>query len=125
MNEAPTCFEFYIEVNGNFCRYFVGPVYSPEGELRQISIRSDVPDATDGQKIGINIDPHMFKQFAMPNTETMSRIAIAQSEQECLFGTASVHAGHTLDFVIEPWEGDLTPAEGLAQDEMFIDLDVA
>lgn len=123
MIESPSCFEFYIDVDGSFRRYFVGPVYASNGDLRQVSIRYD-SDATNGQKIGIDIDRDIFKQFAMPNPETLSRIAIAQAGQDCLFGEISYHAGQILDFAIEPWEGDLTPVDPSFRDEMFVDLDV-
>lgn len=123
MTTNPTCFEFYIAVDGHLRRYFVGPVYFADGNLRQVSIRNDTPGIAEGQKIGIDIDPAMFKQFAIPGPETLCRIAIAQAGQDCLFGEASYHSGHTLDFAIEPWEGDLTPAESASHDEMYIDLD--
>ena len=105
-------FEFQISVDGTCRRYFVGPVYSSDGSLQQLSIRNnefDAADATGGQIIGIDIDPNIFKQFAMPNQETLSRIAIAQAENEYLFASATRHAGHMLDFTVEPWEGQLIP----------------
>ena len=123
MTANPSCFEFYLAVDGNVRRYYVGPVYSADGDLRQVSIRNETHGVAEGQKIGIDINPAMFKQFAIPNPETLSRIAIAQAGQDCLFGEASYHSGHTLDFAIEPWEGDLTPVECSAPDEMYIDLD--
>lgn len=123
MTANPTCFEFCMAVDGHLRRYYVGPLYSSDGQLRQVSIRNETPGAVDGQKIGIDIDPDLFKQFAIPNPETLSRIAIAQAGQDNLFGEASYHTGHMLDFAIEPWEGDLTPVECAEQNEMYIDLD--
>ncbi len=124
MSESASCYEFYIDVEGNFRRYFVGPVYSAEGVLRQISIRSEMTDSLDVRKIGINIDRHLFQPSAVPTQETLSRIAIAQAGQNHLFEGDASHAGETLDFAVEPWEGDLTLVNASFHDEIFIDLDL-
>lgn len=104
-----TAYEFQFAVNGDSRRYFISPVYAPDGSLKQFSITQDASPDKPGQIINIGLDPAVFKQTAMPGTETLSRIAIGQARQDKLFGSASYQDGLLLDFAIEPWEGDLTP----------------
>ena len=107
-----TAYEFQFPVNGDNRRYFISPVYTSEGNLKQLSIVQDVPPDKPGQIINIDLDPAVFKQTAMPGPEVLSRIAIGQARQDKLFGDASYQEGLLLNFAIEPWEGDLTLVVG-------------
>jgi len=104
-----TAYEFQFAVEGANRRYFISPVYAPDGRLRQFSIAQDAPPDKPGQIINIGLDPAVFKQTAMPGPEVLSRIAIGQARQDKLFGAASYEEGLLLDFAVEPWEGDLKP----------------
>jgi hypothetical protein len=102
-------YEFQLAVGGANRRYFVAPVFSSDGNLRQISISQDAPPDKPGQTIHISMDPAVFKQTAMPGVEVLSRIAIGQAFQDKLFSAQEPADGILLDFTIEPWEGELKP----------------
>lgn len=106
-----TAYEFEFAVDGDNRRYFISPVYTQDGSLKQFSIAQDVPPDRPGQIINIELDPAVFKQTAMPGPEVLSRIAIGQARQDKLFGSASYQEGLFLDFAVEPWEGDLKPLD--------------
>ncbi len=101
-------FEFALSGNGDAIRYLVRPVHAENGELQQVSIWHN-PPANETVAI-IDIDPQLFKQFALPNVETFCRIAIAQAATEGAFEPAGNHCEMTLDLTIEPWEGELALA---------------
>ena len=109
MTSAASECVFHINVNGIDRQYVVGPVYAQDGRLRQVSIRYTPSDREDGQVIDLDLDPNLFSQFALPSVTTMFRIAISQANSEGLFGDTSYRSGITLDFAVEPWDGDLTP----------------
>ncbi|MEC5215534.1 hypothetical protein RCH09_000465 [Actimicrobium sp. GrIS 1.19] len=100
-------YEFEFPVDGIKIGCFVSPVCADDGHVNRVVITRESPDGLVIADIGIS--PQIFKQFAMPNIETMCRIAIAQaaSEQALSGGAALVEV--MLDFAIEPWEGALAP----------------
>jgi len=104
-----TTFEFQLPIEGGNRRYFIAPVYAPDGKLTQFSIFQDTQADNPGQIINIEMDPAAFRQTAMPGAEVLSRIAIGQARQDKLFGQDSYREGIFLDFAIEPWEGELKP----------------
>ena len=102
-------FEFELPSNGSSIHYIVNPVHNAEGHLQKLMIWHNPP--ADGTVADIEIDPQLFTQFAMPNVETVCRIAIAQAATEGAFDNqGTCGAGMTLDFAIEPWEGQLAEA---------------
>ena len=101
-------FEFALPANGDAVQYQVHTVHTEDGQLQQVSIWHNPPEAETVAII--DIDPQLFKQFALPNVETFCRIAIAQAATEGAFGEAGRHCGMTLDLAIEPWEGELALA---------------
>lgn len=101
-------FEFELPGDGNTVQYFVSPVHAEDGHLEKLTIWHN-PGAAE-TVADIEIDPQVFKSFAMPNVETVCRIAIAQAESEGAFQNQGTGTGLTLDFAIEPWEGELAPA---------------
>jgi hypothetical protein len=109
MASNPSDFEFHIVIDGNSRHYFVSPIYTPEGDLQQISIRPIAPDNAGGQMIKFELDPNLFKSFAMPSLETTFKIAIAQASNDGLFKTKQQQEKLILDFAVEPWSGDLIP----------------
>lgn len=101
-------FEFELPGDGKPTQYVVNPIHSDDGNLRRLTIWHNPAD--NEAVADIEIDPQMFKSFAMPNVETVCRIAIAQAEGEGAFQKAGSTGGLMLDFAIEPWEGQLAPA---------------
>jgi hypothetical protein len=104
-----TTYEFHLPIEGDYRRYFIAPIYSSDGRLRQFSISQDEAIDNSVPQISIALDPDVFKQTAMPGPEVLSRIAIGQARQDNLFGVAGCRQDLFLDFAIEPWEGELTP----------------
>lgn len=108
MTTASPLFEFAFPANGDLVQYLVRPIHADDGQLQQLSIWHNPPDEETIARI--DIDPQLFKQFALPDTETFCRIAIAQAATEGAFELAGNHCEMTLDLTIEPWEGDLAVA---------------
>ena len=104
-----TTYEFQLPIEGAYRRFFIAPVYAPDGRLRQFSISQGADGEESGQFISIEMDPDAFRQTAMPGPEVLSRIAIGQARQDNLFIGNGYRQGLFLDFAIEPWEGELTP----------------
>lgn len=104
---ATAGYEFQMPVDGANRRYFIAPVYTPDGNLQQLAISQDAPP-DKRQVIHIAMDPAVFKQTAMPGVEVLSRIAIGQARQDKLFNSPG-SSEEFLDFTIEPWQGDLKP----------------
>ena len=108
MTTNPTCFEFALPANGDTVHYMVHPVHAENGQLQQLSIWHNAPE---NEKVAvIDIDPQLFTQFALPNVETFCRIAIAQAATEGAFAQTGNSCALTLDFAVEPWEGELAQA---------------
>ena len=105
MTTIPTGFEFELPVDGNSNQYLVSAIHAEDGHLCRLTIWHNPPAAET--IADIEIDPQIFKQFAMPNVETVCRIAIAQAASEGAFENAGSVGELTLDFAIEPWEGEL------------------
>ena len=101
-------FEFALSGNGDPIHYLVRPIHAEDGQLQQLSIWHNPP--ADETVAIIDIDPQLFKQFALPNVETFCRIAIAQAATEGAFEQAGNRCEMTLDLTIEPWEGELALA---------------
>ena len=108
-------FEFELPGDGDRKHYVVCPVHTDDGHLHKLTIRQHGDNGIGlGDTVAdIEIDPQLFKSFAMPSVETVCRIAIAQAAGEGAFvidnGAARVSPELTLDFAVEPWEGDLAP----------------
>ena len=108
MTTNSTRFEFALPANGDTVHYLVHPVHAENGQLQQLSIWHNAPA---NEKVAvIDIDPQVFKQFALPNVETFCRIAIAQAATEGAFEHMGNSCEMTLDFAVEPWEGELAQA---------------
>ena len=101
-------FEFELPGNGSNIQYLVSPIHTADGHLHRLTISHNPPAAET--VADIEIHPQVFKSFAMPNVETVCRIAIAQAASEGAFEKSGSIGGLTLDFAIEPWEGELAPA---------------
>ena len=101
-------FEFALHSDGDDVQYSVHPIHAADGQLQQLSIWHN-PPVGDTVAV-IDIDPQLFKQFALPNVETFCRIAIAQAATEGAFEQEGSHCVTTLDLTIEPWEGELAQA---------------
>lgn len=106
MTTSTPGFEFKLPVAGATVPYLVSPVIADDGYLRKLTIWNNPPAADT--IADIEISPEVFKQFAMPNLETVCRIAIAQAAIEGAFSQVGA-ASLMLDFAIEPWEGELAP----------------
>ena len=107
-------FEFELPADGTPTHYFVSPTHADDGHLSKLTIWHNPHNphnpAAAKTVADIDIDPQVFTSFAMPNVETLCRIAIAQAAGEGAFGKNGICAGMTLDFAIEPWVGALAPA---------------
>ena len=101
-------FEFELAGDGNTVQYFVGPSLADDGHLQKVTISQS--DDLANTVAAIEIDPQVFTSFAMPNLEIVCRIAIAQAAGEGAFQRPGGDNAMTLDFAIEPWEGNLAPA---------------
>ncbi len=107
MTTTTSGFEFELPGDGNTVQYFVCPTHADDGHLQKLTIWQNHDAA---QTVAdIEIDPQVFKSFAMPNVETVCRIAIAQAAAEGAFEHPGNSTDLTLDFAIEPWEGALEP----------------
>ncbi len=108
MTTTTSGFEFELPGDGATVHYVVCPTHSDDGYLQKLTIWQSHDAAQAVADIGI--DPQVFKSFAMPNVETVCRIAIAQAAGEGAFERPGTASDLTLDFAIEPWEGALAPA---------------
>ncbi|WP_344762045.1 hypothetical protein [Actimicrobium antarcticum] len=106
MTTSTPGFEFKLPVEGIDVTYLVSPDIADDGSLRKLTIWNHASAADSIADIAIS--PEIFKQFAMPNVETVCRIAIAQAAIEGAFSQVGA-ANLMLDFAIEPWEGELAP----------------
>ena len=101
-------FEFELAGDGSPVQYFVSPSLADDGHLQRLTIWQG--ESLAQTVAAIEIDPQVFKSFAMPNVETVCRIAIAQAASEGAFEHPGPDNEMTLNFAIEPWEGQLVPA---------------